>query len=215
MAKKDESARNPKGKPAAEPGLPFDQDSFPEKVPDPDWADPVFDKKPDPDWADPVFDKTPDPDWYAGEEKPYPADDAPFTSGDFHNVAQKQILNAVFAILSDTKMEWHLVEPFLAAARDVLLGDIEETAQVRLHSIQQDAEGNWVDSEEAYLGISVSDRDRGEEWLSDTYWLSELAIAEEDPEQVRAIVRALERTIGKLNDWLKDKPSASSAGQPG
>jgi hypothetical protein len=73
-----------------------------------------------------------------------------------------------------------------------------------------------VEAEEAYLGISVSDREEGEEWLSDTWWLSEIAIAEDDPEQVRAIVRALERSIAKLNAWLADKargPSASMASE--
>ena len=93
--------------------------------------------------ADPALQKVPDPDWYAGEMEmeQRPDDDGPLTSGDFHNVAQKQIMNAVFATLSETKMSWELVEPFLAAARDVVLGDIEETAQVRLHTVQQDDQG--------------------------------------------------------------------------
>ena len=171
-------------------------------------------EKPQPDLpleaeAEPALEKVPDPDWYAGEMEmeSRPGDDGPLTTGDFHNVAQKQILNAVFAILSDTKMSWELVEPFLAAARDVVLGDIEETAQVRLHTVQQDDKGGWVEADEAYLGISVSDRDNGEEWLSDTWWLSEIAIAEEDADQVRAIVRGLEKTIAKLNLWLHDKGS--------
>jgi hypothetical protein len=111
-------------------------------------------------------------------------------------------------------MDWNLVEPFLAAARDVLLGDIEETAQVRLHTVQQ-VDGQWVEADEAYLGISVSDREEGEEWLADTWWLSEIATAEDDPEQVRAIVRALERSIAKLNHWLTERggpvPPAPSA----
>jgi hypothetical protein len=164
---------------------------------------------------DPGPDKNPDPDWYMGgddeDEGPrdeLPRDEGPLTSADFHNIAQKQIMNAVFAVLADSKMDWQLVEPFLAAARDVLLGDIEETAQVRLHTVKQ-VDGEWVEAEEAYLGISVSDRDEGDEWLSDTWWLSEIAIAEEDPEQVRAIVRALERSIAKLNIWLADKPVTS------
>jgi hypothetical protein len=183
MAKKDES---PKAQPA--------ENAAPEK--------PQADLPLQPEAAP---EKVPDPDWYAGDYAPEPQDDGPLTSGDFHNVAQKQILNAVFAILSDTKMSWELVQPFLAAARDVLLGDIEETAQVRLHTVQQDDTGGWVEADEAYLGISVSDRDDGEEWLSDTWWLSEIAIAEEDPEQVRAIVRALEKTIAKLNLWLSER----------
>lgn len=178
MAKKDDSPKAPlPEKPQADLPLAPEGEPWPEKVPD--------------------------PDWYAGDYEPHPKDDSPLTTADFHNVAQKQILNAVFAILSDTKMSWETVEPFLSAARDVVLGDIEETAQVRLHTVQQDEAGGWKEAEEAYLGISVSDRDTGEEWLSDTWWLSEIAIAEEDPEQVRAIIRGLERTIAKLNGWLQ------------
>ena len=157
--------------------------------------------------AGPALEKVPDPDWYVGDgeagEEPPRDDEAPLTLGDFHTIAQKQILNAVFAVLADTKMDWNLVEPFLATARDVLLGDIEETAQVRLHTVHQ-VDGDWVEAEEAYLGISVSDRETGDEWLADTWWLSELATAEEDPEQVRAIIRALQRSIAKLNLWLAD-----------
>ena len=165
--------------------------------------------------GDPALDKVPDPEWYAGtefedEEEPRPPEEGPLSLGDFHQIAQKQIPNAVFAVLAESKMDWHLVEPFLAAARDVLLGDIEETAQVRLHTVQQ-VDGNWVEADEAYLGISVSDREQGDEWLSDTWWLSEIATAEDDPEQVRAIVRALERTIAKLNLWLADKPPGNPA----
>ena len=37
------------------------------------------------------------------------AEDGPLTSADFHTIAQKQILNAVFAVLADTKMDWALV----------------------------------------------------------------------------------------------------------
>ncbi len=189
MARKDESPETPPEKAAAaQPDLPLDQ-------------------QPD------AFEKVPDPDWYVGEpemEEPLPEDDRPLTTGDFHNIAQKQILNAVFAALSETKMAWEVIEPFLSAARDVLLGDIEETAQIRLHTVQQ-VDGEWVEAEEAYLGISVSDRDQGDEWLSDTRWLSEIAIAEEDPEQVRAIIRGLERSIAKLNLWLADKPPAAPA----
>jgi hypothetical protein len=151
-----------------------------------------------------------------GEDELRPPEDGPLKVGEFHQIAQKQIMNAVFAVLAETKMDWTLVEPLLAAARDVLLGDIEETAQVRLHTVQQGENGDWVEAEEAYLGISVSDREEGEEWLSDTWWLSEIAIAEDDPEQVRAIVRALERSIAKLNAWLADKargPSASMASE--
>ena len=195
MAKKDDSPASPAGKPQAQPALPLDEQ------------------------PDPALAKVPDPEWFEGDggAEPWPEDDrpqddgSPLTVGDFHNIAQKQILNATFSVLSETKMDWNLVEPFLQAARDVLLGDIEETAQVRLHTVQQ-VDGQWVEAEEAYLGISVSDREEGDEWLSDTWWLSEIATAEDDPEQVRAIVRALERTIAKLNTWLADKPAGQASG---
>ena len=101
MAKKDDSPAPPAGKPDAQQGLPLDDDLPLDKVPDPDWY--VGDAE-------------------EGEKEPAPRDEGPLTSADFHNIAQKQILNAVFAVLSDAKMGWELVEPFMAAARDVLLG---------------------------------------------------------------------------------------------
>ena len=198
--KKDESPAPPPAK-AAQPDL---------------WeSDPARDP------YDPAIEKIPDPDWYVGEveegetwQDKEQAEDGPLSAGDFHTIAQKQILNAVFSVLADAKMDWSLVEPFYTAARDVLLGDIEETSQIRLHTVQQADDGAWVEAEEAYLGISVSDRERGEEWLSDTRWLSEIAIAEDDPEQVRAIVRALERSIAKMNAWLEERGGPASPTAP-
>lgn len=143
----------------------------------------------------------------AGENAPIgkPDEAGPLTVAEFHTIAQKQILNAVFAVLSDAKMDWSLVAPFLDAARDLCLGDFEETGRVRLHTLR--AEGDaWVDAEEAFLGISVSDRDDGAEWLSETYWLSDIATVDDDPEQARAIVRGLQRSIAKIEAWLADKP---------
>ena len=140
-------------------------------------------------------------------------DEGPLNSGHFHNIAQKQILNAVFAVLAETKMDWALVAPFLEAARELCVGDFEETGRVRLHTLR--AEGSaWVDAEEAFLGISVSDRDDGKEWLSETYWISDIALADEDPEQVRALARGLERSLAKINLWLADKPGGAAAAAP-
>ena len=131
-------------------------------------------------------------------------DALPFSTADFHNVVQKQVLNAVYETLVESKLDWALVAPFLDTARELCRADFQEAGQVRLHTVK--AEGDqWVEAEEAFLGISVADRDDGREWLSETYWLSDLAIAEDDPEQVRAIVRALERTIGRLNAWLAER----------
>jgi len=140
-------------------------------------------------------------------------DDSPLTSADFHTVAQKQILNAVFAALAESKMDWSLIAPFLETAREVCAGDFQENARIRLHTMR--AEGDdWVEAEEAFLGISVADRDSGGEWLSETYWLSDVATADGDRAQVRAIVAALERTIAKLNDWIANPPGDAAKAEP-
>ena len=140
-------------------------------------------------------------------------DDSPLTVGDFHNVAQKQVLNAVFATLAESKMSWNLVAPFLEAGRAVCAGDFAENARIRIHT--QRAEGeSWVDAEEAFLGISVADRDDGEEWLSETYWLSDLAIADASRPEVEAIIAGLERTIAKLREWLASGEGALPETEP-
>ena len=87
------------------------------------------------------------------------ADDMPaMNSAEYHSLAQKQILNAVFAALAENKMDWATIAPMLESAREVCLGDFQENARIRLHTTR--AEGDdWVEAEEAFLGISVADRD--------------------------------------------------------
>jgi hypothetical protein len=126
------------------------------------------------------------------------------TTADYHNIAQKQIMNAVFAVLADTKMDWALVAPFLESAREVVRGDFE-TARLRLHTVRAEGE-TWVDAEEAYLGLSVCDRDDGAEWLEESWWLSEVALADGDPVEIRRIAAAIQRSLDKINAWLADKP---------
>ena len=128
-----------------------------------------------------------------------------FTSADFHNVVQKQVFNALSETLAASKLDWKLIVPFLQAAREKCRSDFRNGASIRLHTVRAEGEA-WVDAEEAYLGIAVADRDDGTQWLSETYWLSDIARAEEDPEQVRRIVAALERTVAKLNAWLDEGP---------
>lgn len=133
-----------------------------------------------------------------------------FTSADFHNVVQKQVINTVQETLATAKLDWALVAPFLEAARDICRADFRRAASIRLHTVRADGD-EWIDAEEAYLGITVADRDDGHEWLSETWWLSDIAKAEQDPEQVRRIVAALERTIARLNDWLEANQSEGPA----
>jgi NAD(P)-dependent dehydrogenase (short-subunit alcohol dehydrogenase family) len=130
-------------------------------------------------------------------------DDSALTAGDFHNIAQKQIMNAVFATLSESKMGWNLVAPFLEAGRAVCAGDFAENGRVSLHTMRAEGE-TWVEAEEAFLGISAADRETGEDWLAETYWLSDIATADANREDVEAAIAALERTIAKLNLWLEN-----------
>jgi hypothetical protein len=139
-----------------------------------------------------------------------PEADEPYDSRHVHVVTHKLVINTVFEALSDAKLDWELIAPFLESAREMAQADFD-AAEFRLHTVR--AEGDtWVEAEEAYLGISVADRDSGEEWLSETRWLSELAIAEDDPDQVRRIIAALERSIGKMREWIAQKEAGSAAG---
>jgi hypothetical protein len=138
-----------------------------------------------------------------GEEEPYAAPDADggYSSSDFHNVIQKQIVNATYETLVETKLHWGLVEPFLHAAREMCRGDFQRTGRIRVHGAAAEGEG-WVEAEEAYVSLSIADQDDGQEWLSQTWWLSDIVLAGADPAQVREAARALERTTAKLDAWL-------------
>ena len=125
-----------------------------------------------------------------------------YSTAEFHNVIHKQIVNATLETLADTKLDWVLIEPFLRAARDMCRGDFRGTGRVEIHGAAQQGDA-WVDAEEAYVSVSVADQDDGTEWLSETWWLSDLVLAGGDPAQVRDAVRALERSIAKLNAWLE------------
>lgn len=155
----------------------------------------------------------PEPDDALPLDKPDPGDLPPIGSSEFHDIAQKQILNAVFTALADNKMEWASIAPFLEAAREVCAGDFAANARVRLHTTRAEGE-SWVEAEEAFLGISVADRDEGQEWLSETYWLSDIATADGSRAQVTAIIAALERTIAKLQAWLKNGTGGPAEAKP-
>ena len=135
--------------------------------------------------------------------------DSPFTSAEFHNVVQKHIMHAVHETLADGKMDWALIQPFLEAARRMCRSDFLEAGRLRFHTVRAEGEG-WVDAEEAYLGIAIPDRDEGRDWLAETYWVSDIALADRNPEEVRRIVAALERSVAKLNAWLEEREKADA-----
>ena len=132
-----------------------------------------------------------------------PGDDLAYTLADFHNVIQKQVLNATYETLIESKLAWELVEPFLNAAREVCRGDFLRTGRVQVHGVVAEGEG-WSDAEEAYLSLSIADQENGSEWLSRTWWLSDLVLAEADPKQVREAAGAIERSLEKIKGWLAE-----------
>lgn len=143
----------------------------------------------------------PEVDPFQDEPEPFAEDDGGYTSSDFHNVIQKQVLNATYETLVETKLHWGLVEPFLHAAREMCRGDFRRTGRVQIHGTVAEGE-DWADSEEAYVSLSIADQDDGQEWLTQTWWLSDLVLASGDAEQVREAARALDRTKAKLDAWL-------------
>src|ERR1044072_6009287 len=91
------------------------------------------------------------------------AEEATLSAGAFHNIAQKQIMNAAFATLAESKMPWNLVAHFLEAAREVCAGDFAENGRVTLHTMRAEGE-TWVEAEEAFIGVAAADRETGEDW---------------------------------------------------
>ncbi len=131
-----------------------------------------------------------------------------FTTEHFHGLIHKQIVNAVYERLADGKMDWSLVRPFAEAGRRLAAAEFRDHADVRLHAIRSEG-GQWVDAEEAYVGISVSDEETGETWLSETRWVSELALASDDPAHGRRVIAALERSIERIRAALEEADEAT------
>ncbi|HEX8644062.1 MAG TPA: hypothetical protein VF702_09140 [Allosphingosinicella sp.] len=138
-------------------------------------------------------------------------DEDGYTTSEFHNVVQKQIVNATYETLVESKLHWDLIEPFLRAARDVCRGDFRRTGRVEVHGVVAEGEG-WADAEEAYLSVAIADQDDGREWLSQTWWLSDLVLAGGEPAQVREAARALERTVARLDAWLAEQGASGGDG---
>lgn len=162
----------------------------------------------------PVETEDPEREAEAAPFEEHSADDASgYTTAEFHNVVQKQIVNATYETLVETKLHWELVEPFLHAARDLCRGDFRRTGRVEMHGVVAEGEG-WADAEEAYLSLSIADQDDGREWLSETWWLSDLVIAGGDPKQVREAARALERSVARLDAWLAEQESGGDVAAP-
>lgn len=137
----------------------------------------------------------------------------PFTSSDFHNLVHKQLANAAYEAIIDTKLGWDQVGPLLDAARSVCRTEFETSARIRFHTLRAEGE-EWVEAEEAFLGIAVRGEDEDEDWLARTYWVSDIVLAAGDGEAAERVLAALERSIGKVRARLAEAPAENEKGGP-
>jgi hypothetical protein len=122
--------------------------------------------------------------------------------------AQKQLVNVALATLSDRTLDWAQVAPFLDAARALCREEFGRAGTLAIHGTEY-LDGNLVPAEEAYLSISVRDGENETEWLAQTHWLSDLALADQDPDRVRNAIAALEASLEKLRAWLAEQETAA------
>lgn len=131
-------------------------------------------------------------------------DQPPYTSSNFAEDAQKRLVDAAVGALSETRLSWPQVAPLLDAARAVCRDDLRfGGGQLALHGLEYE-NAELAPAKEAYVSVTARDRDTQVEWFSETYWLSELALADQDPERVRSAIAAIERSLAKLRTWLEE-----------
>lgn len=136
-------------------------------------------------------------------------DQPPFTSSEFHDAVQQQLVNAAIATLAEAKLEWAQVAPFLDAGRAMCRDDVRLNGRLAVHGQEYDGP-ELVEAEEAFLSLSVRDREDGIEWLSQSWWLSDVILSDENPDRVRSAIAAMERTTVKLRGWLAEREAEES-----
>ena len=134
-------------------------------------------------------------------------DPEPYTSAEFHNDVHKQFVSSLATLIAEMKLEWTQVAPFLEAGRAICRDDIRLNGRLAIHGLENRG-AELVEADEAFLSLSVRDREDGNEWLSQSYWLSDIALADQDPERVRSALVAMERTVAKLRQWLAERETA-------
>lgn len=140
-------------------------------------------------------------------------DSQAYTSAEFHNAVQKQLIGTAIATLSEIKLAWAQVAPFLDAGRAICRDDVRLNGQLAMHA-QEYAADHLVEAEEAYLSLSVRDREDGLEWLSQSWWLSDVILSDDNPDRVRAALAAMERSAAKVREWLAEQEAARAVPHP-
>ena len=95
----------------------------------------------------------------------------------------------------------------LDSARAICREDIRLNGRLVVHGLEHDG-ADLKPADEAYLSLSARAPSDPFDWLSQTWWLSEVALADRDPERVRAAVAAIERSLDKVRAWLADQEQA-------
>jgi hypothetical protein len=138
-------------------------------------------------------------------------DQPPYTTANFIEDTQKRLIDAAVGTLSETRLSWSQVSPLLDAGRAVCREDLR-AGQLALHGLHYEG-ADLVPADEAYISVIARDRDTQVEWYSETYWLSDLALADRDPERVRLAIAALERSLAKLHAWVEANGEAADGEQ--
>jgi hypothetical protein len=136
-------------------------------------------------------------------------DDHSYSHAQFLKDAQAQLVNTALAALSERPLQWSQVAPFLEAARALCRDDLKLNGNFAIHGLEYEGH-ELVPAEEAYLAISIRDREDQVEWLSQTFWLSDLALADRDPDRVRSAIAAMERTLERVRSWLAEEEAAAA-----
>lgn len=131
-------------------------------------------------------------------------DQPAYTTSEFHSTLLKQMAGTIADALSYHKLAEPELAAILAAAHLLAADDIRLGGRFALHGLDQHGP-DLTPSDEAYLSVTARDRDTNVPWLSLTYWLSDLALADRDPDRVRTVIAAMERSLDKVKAWLADQ----------
>lgn len=134
----------------------------------------------------------------------------PYNHLRFIDDAQKQLVEIMLAALAEPRLEWAQVAPIMEAARALCRDDLRHASTLAVHGTEYQ-DGELVPAEEAYLAVSVRDRQDHVEWFEQTYWLSDIALADQDLDRVRSAVTAIERSLDKVKNWLKKEEEQEAA----
>lgn len=124
-----------------------------------------------------------------------------YSIADFQNDARQRLATIAASAMAEHRIADGELKALIEAARNLCRDELIRNGRFALHGLDQDADG-VVPSDEAYLSLAAAGPGEGRDWVSLTFWLSELALADRDPGRVRGVIAAIDRTQEKLRAWL-------------